>query len=466
MNTIKNKKIEEGVSPSEGVEKVVEVGPVGLADVAEVPTQEVALRPYDGMVEVAKGIPVEIVVAEAKPEEGKGSDSELKLRKQLKRKRKRERKKQKLALARAARKDEEDREVSCLTDRLEASIVLDSTLEEEGSAKRFRGETQGIAIAGPSSEGVVSQTEGGRDEDGQTASQEVVGTVPKDSSSKEVDTRPSEGKRKRNRAKVSKLSREKADLIRKNLPLGQGEIPNPGKVRQQLNRAKGGKSTVVQKAGEHRGEGKAKAGGGVKPYSWAAANDLRMGVMDVSREGYLESEHLRAFRVALLSAVDSLPADAGDIGVNSVALEDGLITMRCVNQKSKAWLCETVKKMTNLWEGVNLRVDRVDVIKDIRRLMIFVPGEPVDKDIVLKRLRIQNSCVRDTSKWRVSRVQRYGDEASGGNILTVWCPAEDERAIKEAGSRLNCGIELAFVKFQADSGGMEKPIGRATGSQP
>lgn len=69
----------------------------------------------------------------------------------------------------------------------------------------------------------------------------------------------------------------------------------------------------------------------------------------------------------------------------------------------------------------------------------------------------------DISKWRVSLTERYGDAATGGTKLTIWCPREEARRVRQVGGKLNCGLDVALVKFQGSSGKTQlgKPPGMA-----
>lgn len=368
--------------------------PKGLASKSMATTDNVVQKCTNRLIEAA----------EATPTEGDcNSDSERKLDKQRKQKRKRLYKRQKLAQAKSMSEDGEDPSIINLTERIAAITSAESTPEEAGPAKRVKHAGTG-SVKGGGKEAKCGSA------DGQPGHQEVSQSQPR--------------------------------------VLTATEQSDPGKEKRKLNRTSGKKATKAGKKQPYaRGE-QANAGKDFKTFAQAAASDLRMGVVDMGREGGLAANHLDIFKNALLVALDSLPQDAGDIGVRDVSLEEGFIALKCANQESRDWLCEAVGKMTSLWEGINLKVDRLHVLKDVERVMIFVPGATQSKEIILGRLCRQNSCVKDTSKWRVSRTERYGDAATGGTQLTIWCPKEDAEAVKRAGGKLNCGLDLAFVKFR------------------
>ena len=184
-----------------------------------------------------------------------------------------------------------------------------------------------------------------------------------------------------------------------------------------------------------------------KTFSEVLGNSLHMGIIC---EGGLDESKLAIVRSAFLNALDSLPEDAGDIGIIDVKLEDGIITVKCVNQESKDWLCGIVGKMTDLWEGIQLRIDSLTSIRNFKRMILRIPGTPVNSGVILARLRRQNACVGDTSKWRVTRTGKYEDGREGGCILTVFCPAEEAEKIKRAGGKLNCGLDFAYARFCAE----------------
>jgi Domain of unknown function (DUF4780) len=146
-----------------------------------------------------------------------------------------------------------------------------------------------------------------------------------------------------------------------------------------------------------------------------------------------------------------------------VKLEDGIITVKCVNQKSKEWLCGIVRKMTNLWEGINLRIDILTSVRNVTKMTIRVPGPTqVNSEVILGRLRRQNACVKDTSKWRVTRTSRYDDGKEGGYILTVFCPKEAAEEIRSAGGKLNCGLDFAYARVSSEEKLEDKiqPVGQ------
>lgn len=183
-------------------------------------------------------------------------------------------------------------------------------------------------------------------------------------------------------------------------------------------------------------------------FAQVANSDLTLGITDMSMEGPLENTHVNAFKTSLLCALDDLCDDAGDIGfVGNAKLVDGFIVLRCKNQSTKSWFIKLAQTLTNLWEGAKLRVDNLHALRNEVRMMIIAHGSTEGKDIILKRLQKQNGCVKDTSKWRVPRAEKFADAAKEGVVLTVWCPKEDAEAIRKAGGRLNCGLDQAVVKF-------------------
>ncbi|XP_037941145.1 uncharacterized threonine-rich GPI-anchored glycoprotein PJ4664.02-like [Teleopsis dalmanni] len=185
-----------------------------------------------------------------------------------------------------------------------------------------------------------------------------------------------------------------------------------------------------------------------RSYAQVAGMDLNMGVIDSRVEGPLGEKHLVAFKASLLNAVDSLDNEIGDIGfIGNARLKNGYITIKCKNQQSKAWLISTVTKLEGLWPEAKLTADTLTSLLNEKRILIFVYDSTVGKESILSRLQKQNSCIKDTSKWRIINSSKFGDASNAGVMLTVWCPKEDAEAIKTAGAMLNCGLDQAEVKF-------------------
>lgn len=197
-----------------------------------------------------------------------------------------------------------------------------------------------------------------------------------------------------------------------------------------------------------------------KTFSEITRGDLHMGIIC---DAGLDESKLAVIRAALLDALDLLPEDAGDIGIMDVKLEEGIITVKCVNQKSKEWLCGIVGKMTDLWEGINLRIDILTSIKNVSKMTLRVAGPTqVNSSVILARLRRQNACVKDTSKWRVTRISKYDDGKGGGHILTVFCPKEAAEEIRSTGGKLNCGLDFVYARVSSGEklDGKIQPVGQ------
>ncbi|KAJ3655341.1 hypothetical protein Zmor_014475 [Zophobas morio] len=66
----------------------------------------------------------------------------------------------------------------------------------------------------------------------------------------------------------------------------------------------------------------------------------------------------------------------------------------CEDEFSLEWLQQAVRSLTPFWEGAQLNVVALAELSRLLRATLWIPGLPVDAQVVLRRLEGQNQWAR------------------------------------------------------------------------
>ncbi len=172
--------------------------------------------------------------------------------------------------------------------------------------------------------------------------------------------------------------------------------------------------------------------------------------------GRIEEPESEEILSTILCKIDELPDDSGNIGCSSPpVLEDGKITVYCVNAATRDWLMRVVGTLST--RGRDLLAARWDEWEGKSKIRVFFPTNPGPPDRMLLRIQKQNACVTDTSQWKVLSCK----DADGGKgkIALLLLPREAAKAVKVAGNKLLCDFMTAKVTHCGDGGqSVEKAV--------
>ena len=99
-------------------------------------------------------------------------------------------------------------------------------------------------------------------------------------------------------------------------------------------------------------------------------------------------------------------------------------------KRLKPWLTKTVAKIQP-WESANLKVSGVEILQKMIKATAWIPRNPKDPAVVLRRLEGFNPSLK-TASWRIVRHERPQEaSATGGlkHLLIVQVPESQARAL-------------------------------------
>ena len=142
----------------------------------------------------------------------------------------------------------------------------------------------------------------------------------------------------------------------------------------------------------------------VGPLAAQRTNPLTVIVADSGYpESVLSPEQFEFFREATLHGLDKEQASSWQRFETSFC-RGGVFIFVALNLEAKAWLTKTVADFRP-WEGANLKVSGVEIIKKMLKATAWIPGKPEDPAVVLRRLEGFNPSLKRAS-WRIVRHER------------------------------------------------------------
>ncbi|XP_073811732.1 uncharacterized protein [Musca autumnalis] len=196
-----------------------------------------------------------------------------------------------------------------------------------------------------------------------------------------------------------------------------------------------GKQPSTEKASTSSGKvnPKARGQGRKKPYSKpvtvADDKDLHLAIIDrADPNGRISDSHWLLFEIGLRSAIVSGPEDQEDRQFGSAFLRKGVKVINCLNKKSRDFLVRTVEGFGALWEGANLAAVPLTDIPSRKVISAWIPPPTVDKELLLKMLRLQNPNLT-TSGWTVISLAPCNED--GGLVARVAVDTPGELYLRE-----------------------------------
>lgn len=198
-------------------------------------------------------------------------------------------------------------------------------------------------------------------------------------------------------------------------------------------------------------------------YREAATSHLRVAIIDRSSlfgritsdqsaliENMLTRELDNQMSLDLVN-IDNRPQDP--IMFGGLFFSGEILRVTCGNDRTLNWLQGVVSTNSALWEGACLEMVQVDLLPRLTKATIFLPGNPEDDGLVMRRLRAQNPSIKIQTWLRFHEATKQE-----GKLLVFGIGEEDRKAILSRGGKLNYKFSSVAVKLQSPSAATENAV--------
>ncbi|XP_068085539.1 uncharacterized protein [Anabrus simplex] len=172
-------------------------------------------------------------------------------------------------------------------------------------------------------------------------------------------------------------------------------------------------------------------------YARIAKAGIRMAIVPVGYpDQQLSEKQVEAVEEAITNLIDELP-EQGPIKPQFLDcyLSRGAAVIIAENNETVAWLSSLVTGIQP-WEGARLTIVGMDKLLSYKRVMVWIPGQPKDNNVLLGRMARQNHGLNPAS-WRVYDRK---EEKRGVRLVVSMDSREVEKVV---GKKIFCGVHVA-----------------------
>ncbi|KAJ3649881.1 hypothetical protein Zmor_021598 [Zophobas morio] len=188
-------------------------------------------------------------------------------------------------------------------------------------------------------------------------------------------------------------------------------------------------------------------------YREVAASHLRVPVIDVQHPlGKLTADQVEIVQNGLMGALNR-QFDQCLVSGKQAAIFRGIkytgeiLRKTCEDEVSLKWLQQTVRSLTHLWEGAQLNVVPLAELPRLVRATLWIPGPPVDAEVVFRRLEGQNQWAH-IKKWLLFHHEAKPEAASPGNLLVFGLGMDEAKIIRGREGRINYMLSSFNLKLK------------------
>lgn len=186
-------------------------------------------------------------------------------------------------------------------------------------------------------------------------------------------------------------------------------------------------------------------------YSEVIASHLRVAVIDKqdwdsSSLGRLSATQVELLQGELAKRLDNTLFSGKQVApiFRSTSYSQETLKFTCENDSSLDWLKNTICSLPPLWEGANLDVVPVDQLPKLTKVTLWIPGNPVETGVILRRLAAQNPWAKIEEWINFHTVTRSDPK---GIVLLFGVREAIEKDLRSRGGRLNYMFTSHTVKI-------------------